>query len=202
MKIIDVKGMKCPMPLIETRKALKELSKEDQLKVITDNTTSVKNILHFLKDNGIEASVSDENGIHHILVNPSETDLDQVDEKAWCRPELPGQGSYILVFSTDSLGQGSHDLGYALIGAMLSTLTKTDILPEKIIFMNAGIKLVLNDSHFLTNLRDLEIRGVELISCGTCLDYYGKMNDLGISRVSNMLEIIESMQNAQKVINI
>jgi len=202
MKILDVKGMKCPMPLIETKKALKTIEKNESFKVITDNPTSVKNIMHFLNDNNIFASQTNDGEIHEIIINQTDHDLDLVDEEVYCTPEFPETGNYIMVFTTDSLGQGSHELGYALIGSMLATIKSMDHLPTKIIFMNSGINLVLNNSNFLNNLRDLEKRNVELITCGTCLDYYDKMKELGISRISNMLEILESMQKAQKVITI
>ncbi|MCB0806119.1 MAG: DsrE family protein, partial [Bacteroidales bacterium] len=72
----------------------------------------------------------------------------------------------------------------------------------KIIFMNSGINLVLKDSLFLPQLKDLESKGVTIITCGTCLDYYGKMDELAVGRVSNMAEILESMLGVGKVINV
>ena len=202
MKILDVKGLQCPMPLIETKKALKDMEPNESLKVITDNTTSVKNIMHFLTDNGIPAVKKQVGDWYEININNPERDLENVDEEAYCAPALPVDNSYVMVFSTDSIGQGSHELGYALIGAMFATLINTDHLPSKIMFMNSGINLVLKDSNFIKDLKVLEKADIEFIICGTCLDYYDKMDDLGIGRISNMLEIIESMQEAQKVITI
>jgi len=190
------------MPLIETKKALEYIEENESLKVITDNTSSLKNIMHFLTDNGIPASKKQVGDYHEITINKQTQDLDEIDETVYCGPELPADKSYVMVFSTDSLGQGSHELGYALIGAMFATLKNTDHLPEKIIFMNSGINLVLKDSNFLNDLRELEKKNIEFITCGTCLDYFDKMDDLGIGRVTNMLEILENMQKVQKVITI
>ena len=202
MKVLDVIGLQCPIPLIETKKALKDIEPTESLKVITDNITSVKNIMHFLTDNSIPAVKKQVGDYYEIIINNPELDLEDVDEKAYCTPALPVDNSYVMVFSTDSIGQGSHELGFALIGALFATLKNTDNLPSKIMFLNSGINLVLKDSNFLNDLKALEKKNVEFITCGTCLDYYEKMDQLGIGRVTNMLEIIESMQEAQKVITI
>ncbi|MCD4732350.1 MAG: sulfurtransferase-like selenium metabolism protein YedF [Bacteroidales bacterium] len=202
MKILDVKGMKCPMPLIETKKALKEIEKNEALKVIIDNETSVKNVEHFLTDNGMDISKTEKNGIYEIVVNKQEGDLEDVQAEAYCSPSEKTDNSYVVMFAKDRLGEGSEELGNVLVGGFLNTLNEREVLPDKIIFINAGINLVLNDSPALPLLKDLADKKVDMVSCGTCLDYFGKMDELAVGRVSNMYEILESMLAVQKVINI
>jgi len=202
MKILDAKGMKCPMPLIETKKALKEINKDEALRIIIDNETSVKNVEHFLTDNGMDISKTEKNGIYEIVVNKQEGDLKEVEAEAYCIPATPVGDSYVVLFAKDRLGEGSEELGNVLVGGFLNTLKEREELPDKIIFMNSGINLVLNDSPALPLLKDLADKKVDLVSCGTCLDYFGKMDELAVGRVSNMYEILESMLAVQKVINI
>lgn len=202
MKILDAKGLKCPMPLIETKKALKEIDKDESLKIIVDNETSVKNVEHFLTDNGMEVERTEKNGIFEIVVNKQEGDLEDVQAEAYCTPAPAADTSYSVMFAKDRIGEGSEELGNVLVGGFLNTLKEREVLPQKIMFMNSGINLVLNDSPALPLLKELEEQGVDLVSCGTCLDYFGKMDELAVGRVSNMYEILESMLAVGKVINI
>ena len=202
MKILDAKGLKCPMPLIETKKALKEIEKDEALKIIIDNETSVKNVEHFLTDNGMEVSRTEKDGIYEIIVNKQDGDLEDVQAEAYCAAPASPDNSYSVMFAKDRLGEGSEELGNVLVGGFLNTIKEREVLPEKIIFMNSGINLVLKDSPALPLLIELDKKGVDLVSCGTCLDYFDKMDELAVGRVSNMYEILESMLAVGKVINI
>lgn len=202
MKVLDAKGLKCPMPLIETKKALQGIEKDEALKIIIDNETSVKNVEHFLTDNGMEAIRTEKNGIYEIVVNKQDGDLEDVQAEAYCAPAGETDSSYVVMFAKDRLGEGSDELGNVLVGGFLNTIKERDVLPDKIIFMNSGINLVLKDSPALPLLKELADKKVDLVSCGTCLDYFGKMDELAVGRVSNMYEILESMLAVGKVINI
>lgn len=202
MKILDAKGLKCPMPLIETKKALKDIEKDESLKIIIDNETSVKNVEHFLTDNGMEATRTEKNGVYEILVNKQGGDLDDVEAEAYCAAPGSVDESYVVMFAKDRLGEGSDELGNVLVAGLLNTIKERDVLPDKIIFMNSGVNLVLKDSPALPLLKELAEKKVDLVSCGTCLDYFGTMDELAVGRVSNMYEILESMLAVGKVINI
>jgi len=201
MKTLDVKGMRCPMPLIETKKALKELKDDETLKIILDNETSVKNVVHFLNDNNVPLKQSTDGRISELIVSQAAESIEQVDETAYCAPPEKKGDSYVVLLAKNRLGEGSDELGEALAGAMINTLKSMDTLPEKIIIMNSGIDFVVNGSLVLNPLKELEEQGVDIIVCGTCLDYYGKMDELAVGRVSNMHDILEGMLKADKVIN-
>jgi selenium metabolism protein YedF len=203
MKTLDVKGMKCPMPLIETKKALKEIAVDETLKIIIDNETSVKNVTHFLNDHHIPVKQIKQNGIFELIVNKTADDsFESSDAQAYCEVPSTKDDRFSVMFAKDYLGEGSHELGHALVGSMLNTIKAMETLPDKIIFMNSGINLVTKGSLFLPQLKELETRGVSIITCGTCLDYYGKMDDLEAGRISNMNDIMESLLAVGKVINI
>ncbi len=205
MKIIDVKGRQCPMPLIETKKALKEIGAQETLKILIDNTTSAKNVTHFLFDNEIKFTENKIGDTIEILVNYSGKTLENVDETVYCsineKPAEKPAGDYVVLMAKDRLGEGSDELGEALAGAMINTLKSMELLPKKIIFLNSGINLVVKGSLVLDDLTELQKNGVDIIVCGTCLDYFGKMDDLAVGRISNMLDILQSMKDAQKVLN-
>ena len=131
-----------------------------------------------------------------------EADISDTQPETYCETAVNGDNSYVMMFAKDRLGEGSEELGNVLVGGLLLSTLAQETLPEKIIFMNSGINLVTEGSLVLSQLQELEAKGVELLTCGTCLDYFGKMEDLKIGRISNMHEILESMLNVSKVINI
>lgn len=200
MKTIDMKGLKCPMPLIETKKALVSSSPGESIKILIDNEISIKNVSHYLNDNGIPVEVIQNGNLWELIVNKGDSTIENSTPEEYCEPVLPKESSYIVVFSKNRIGEGSDKLGEKLVGAMLESLKAQDSLPQKLIFMNSGINLVTKDSPTLPLLVELEVNGVEMISCGTCLEFFNKGDDLGIGRISNMFEIVESMRITPKVI--
>ena len=98
------------------------------------------------------------------------------------------------------MGQGDPVLSKKLLSAFFFALTKQDILPAVILFYNQGVYYTCQDSPLLEDLRTLEKMGVRILTCGTCLDYYGLKEKLVIGGVSNMYEIVETMAAADKVI--
>jgi len=112
-------------------------------------------------------------------------------------------GSGLVVFiTTDQLGVGDERLGGILMKAFLNTLGDSEPKPERIIFINNGVKLVIEGSEVIDSLKVLEERGVQIFACGTCLNYYGILDQLRIGIVSNMFEIVNFLLDASKVIKI
>jgi len=201
MKIVNVKGKQCPVPLIETRKALREAGENESLKILIDNPTSAKNVSHFLKDNNIYFTEKTEGNEIEIIINSNDKNLEDVDATAYCPTCNEQPENWVVLMAKDRLGEGSEELGEALAIAMINTLKTLEPLPKKIIFINSGINLVVKGSLILNDLKFLDDNGVDLMVCGTCLDYFGKMDDLVAGRVSNMLDIVQSMKDAEKVLN-
>jgi selenium metabolism protein YedF len=202
MKIIDVKGKKCPMPLIETKKALKEIGNDESLKVILDSETSVQNVMRYLKDNNILAEQQKIGNEFEVLVKGFGNSAELTDVEPYCETSTQVDKSYIVVFAKDRVGEGDEDLGLVLAGSLLNTIKEYDVLPQKIIFLNSGINLVLKGAPALVHLSELEKRGVDLITCGTCLNYFEKADQLAVGRVTNMYEILDSLLKTGKVINV
>lgn len=110
-------------------------------------------------------------------------------------------GTAIYV-TADSLGRPNEELGKILMPAFLDVLSKGEQLPDRICFTNAGVKLVCRGSTVLDSLNVLAGKGVELLACGTCLDYYNLTAEVEVGRVSNMVEIVGSLMAADKVVTI
>ena len=201
MKTIDVKGMACPMPLIETKRALKEIEEGESLKVIIDNATSVTNVLRFLEDNGLPVEKTQKGNITELTVNKQDSDIENAEVDEYCAVDLPPDNNFVLVFAKNRIGEGSEELGKMLVGGFLNTFKEMEKLPQKVIFLNSGIDLVLKGSPTIPILEEYEKLGVELLACGACLDYYKKVDEVAVGRVSNAYDILNATINAGKLIS-
>ncbi len=111
-----------------------------------------------------------------------------------------GTGKWVVFMGKDYIGEGDYELGSALVKMFFYTLSQADDVPESILFMNSGVKLPTLDEQVVSHLQALEDRGVKILVCGTCLDYYKLKGDLKLGEISNMYDITEKMFAASKVI--
>ena len=202
MRIVDTKGQLCPAPLIAAKKALKATVPGESFVLLTDNKTSFDNLSRFLKDNKAGFKVSESAGVWSLTVTRSDNDLIQIKPEDYCAPEIPHfqQGNYIVVISSDKMGEGDDELGHLLMINYIKALKDLDKLPRKIVFYNNGVKLATKSSPAIEHLRDLEKMGVELMLCATCVNYYCLETVIGVGAVSNMYTITETMAASDKVI--
>ena len=202
MKIINTKGQACPAPLIAAKKAIKEAVTGESFIILTDNKTSFDNLCRFLKDNKAEIKSSESGGVWTLTVTKSAVDLIKPNAEEYCEPSIPHfqQGNYIVVFSSDKMGEGEDELGYLLMINFIKALKDLDQLPAKMIFYNNGVKLATKSSPAIEHLRDLEKMGVELMVCSTCINFYCFDTVIGAGIVSNMFSIAEAMVSAGKII--
>lgn len=181
--------MTCPLPVIETKKALEE-GHMDSLAIIVDNPTSLENVMRFLQSQGFSVSVMEENEKHRI-----EATRAQSNDEA-----IKTEKKFLVFIDGETVGRGSEELGQILMRSFLITLKELNPLPWRIIFINSGVKLSVEGSPYLDPLNNLSTLGVEILCCGTCLDYYKLKEKLGVGRVSNMFEIGSSFLEATNVI--
>ena len=202
MKILDVIGKRCPLPLIETKKALKDLPEGEALKVITDSETSKNNVSRFLQDNNIKSDWSKSGDVFEILINYQAADLEDVRAEDYCITDPPADKGFVIVFTSNYLGEGSEELGKILINGYLDTLIANEKLPGKMMFFNSGVLMTLKDSAQLEMIKELEDAGVEMLVCGTCLEFFDKTRDLAVGKISNMYEILDGMISTAKVLTV
>lgn len=204
MKTVNTTGLKCPEPLIMTKRALKEIVAGERLRVITDNDTSLVNLKRFLSDNKAKFNVSTSKGIHTITIESLSGELSSKPAAEYCEltvaHSVRADKAYIVLFSSEGMGAGNDDLGMLLTKSFMTSIIEADTIPEKILFYNSGVKLAVSDSFVLDELKRLESMGVKLMLCGTCVNFFNIKKDIKIGIISNMLEMSEAMINAPKVI--
>lgn len=203
----------CPIPVVKTKKALGELNGPGEIEVLVDNETAVKNVTKMARSSGAEAE-SEQLGDkqYRVLITVGEDAAEKL--KSAKRPAVQPQGQdqqetaagcrtcvgTVVAVGSDRMGEGSEELGHILIKSFIFALTQLDDLPDKILFYNGGAKLTVEGSESLEDLKTLEEQGVEIMTCGTCLDYYGIKDKLAIGGVTNMHSIVEMLQSAMSVI--
>lgn len=197
MITIDCRGLNCPEPVIKTKKALSD-SPGKAIRIIVDNETARENVIRFARNQGRSASWNEDNGLFHISITGIET-KDAVPEKVSLKTS---KNKPVLLISTNLLGQGSEELGAMLMRNFIYTLTKRDDLPQAIVFMNSGVSLTIKESPAIDELLELEERGVNIVVCGTCLDYYKFKEEHRAGEVSNMYDIADLLFEAPRVITI
>jgi selenium metabolism protein YedF len=202
MRIVDTKGQLCPAPLIAAKKALKETVAGESFIVLTDNQTSFDNLSRFLKENKAEIKVNESAGVWTLTVTRTTDDLVQTNEEEYCASPISHfeKGNFVVVISSDKMGEGDDQLGHLLMANFIKALKDLDKLPVKIVFYNNGVKLATNSSPVIEHLRDLEKMGVELMLCATCVNHYSIESVIGAGKVSNMYSIAEAMSSAGNIV--
>ncbi len=198
MKTVDCRGLACPQPVMETKKAL-DASETKEIKVLVDNPTSRENVFRFASSQGYQVGVTEEKGYSALSIRKGDGGRKE-DKTAVTKTAV--EGGLIFFVDSDSMGKGSEELGGILMRAFLHTLGETDIKPEKIILVNSGVRLACEGSPVLEDLQLISSQGVEILACGTCLNYFNLKEKLGVGRVSNMYEILNSLSTAGRTMKI
>ena len=198
MKIqVNAIGDACPIPVIKTKKAMQELKGNQVLEVLVDNETAVKNVTKFANSMGAEAvSEKLEEKKYRIEIKGSE--IGDTDTEETCKAEI--KGDTIVVVASDKMGEGNDELGKVLMKGFIFPVTQLDELPKTMLFYNGGATLTAEGSDSLEDLKGLEEQGVEILTCGTCLNYYGLTEKLKVGTVTNMYNIVEKMAQAGRII--
>ena len=213
MITVNAIGDICPIPVVKTKTALGELNVPGEIEVLVDNETAVKNVTKMAKSSGASAG-SEQRGEkrYRVLITVGEAAAQQLQSAKNSAAQPQGQDQQeaaagcrtcagtVVAVGSDRMGEGSEELGRILIKSFIFALTQLDDLPDKILFYNGGAKLTVEGSESLEDLKTLEEQGVEIQTCGTCLDYYGIKDKLAIGGVTNMYSLVETLQNAISVL--
>lgn len=196
---VNAIGDNCPIPVIKTKNAMKELKGPDTIEVLVDNEIAVQNVTKMAQASG--GKVTSEKTAekeYRILIEMEGTPEKEEEEEVSCMPDK--RGDMIVVVSSDKMGNGNDELGKVLMKGFLFAVTQLEELPKTMLFYNGGATLTTEESDSLEDLKNLEAQGVEIMTCGTCLDYYGLKEKLAVGGVTNMYSIVETMANAGKII--
>ena len=208
MITVDAMGDACPIPVIKTKKALAELNGSGELEVFVDNEIAVQNVSKMAANAGGDvASEQVSEGKYRVAIRlagdgtAGERDTEEKAEEKQAEKTAEKEKKHtIVVVSSDRMGSGNDELGKVLIKGFIFAVTQLDELPEQMLFYNGGAVLTCEGADTLEDLKNLEAQGVEILTCGTCLDYYGLKEKLQVGSVTNMYAIVEAMNRADKII--
>lgn len=200
-EVIDARGLACPAPVVKTREALQR--GDSHLEVLVDNPIARDNVKRFATSQGCMVEVTEEEGLFRIRirrelseeVNPPET------SSAPEHRTSTGAGT-VVVLSSDVMGRGDEELGRILVKAFLNTLSESETVPWRMVLFNRGVMLALEGSDTVPALSNLASLGVDILVCGTCLDYFGVKDKVAVGVVSNMYEILDTMFMASNSVTI
>lgn len=191
MEIIDCRGLKCPKPVINTKKYFDTIE-TGEVEVIVDNEVAKNNISKFSESNNFRFSSLEKEGLYFI----------KIEKKASTEVKKTEENNLVIVITSDKLGSGEEGLGSTLMKSYLYALSEADKLPKDLLFLNSGVKLAAADSEVLDSLMKLKERGVYIACCGICLEFYGLKDKLKVGDITNMYTIIEKMNSASNTIKL
>ncbi len=194
MSMVDCRGAPCPQPVIATKEALDKFKEEDLI-VIVDNGLSCKNVERFAQSHGYSVKVEEKGKDFYLQIHKETGGYGEEALRKGKKAEKT-----VVYINSRLLGAGDEALGSFLMKAFLKTLLDSKAKPDRLILINSGVQLASEDSKVLETLRGLSEKGMEILSCGTCIDFYGLKDKMGVGTISNMVEIIESLMEADHVI--
>jgi len=190
---IDARGWDCPRPIIETKKLLDTMRAGTVITTV-DNNLAVSNLIGFSESMGYEVFCTEkQNGEFEIEVTKEFSTYDD---------NTPARGGLVIQISSDTYGSESEGLGENLMKAYIYALTEAESLPKTLMFINQGVFLTVEGSPVLDSLKTLEAEGVEILSCGACLNFFGFEDALEVGGVTNMYAMVSKMNDAANAIKI
>jgi len=191
-KVIDARGLNCPEPVILTKRAM-EADGKTQLTTIVDNDAARENVSKLALSQGYELEVEQQGEHYYLHLTPGQPQ---------CGADTVGEPAVTILVKSNLFGQGEPELGQVLMKSFLFSLNELDGQVAHLLFMNSGVRLTTEGSPVLEHLQVLEQKGVEILSCGTCLDYYQLKDKLAVGRVTNMYTAMEMLTGAERAITI
>jgi len=193
MKRIDCRAFKCPHPVVETRKLLLE-EPGASVTVLVGDDTAKENVSRLASTLGYTVATESTEGGFSLTLTPSM-------KRKEATPATK-QGKTVVFITADVLGGGNDELGRILLKNFIFTLAESGTFPDTLLFVNAGVKLAVEGSEVLEALEKLACQGTDIASCGLCLDFYNLKEKLAVGRVGNMLETVESLTEADRIVRL
>jgi len=196
-KTIDARKMACPKPVMLSRQALSESAAGDIIEVLIDNSIACENVCRFLQGNGAQVTTSTGEGIYRVKAIVAASS----ESCPTCTPMYGEKAAPVVAITNAGMGHGSEELGRILIQACINTLPSLDPQPSAVIFYNSGVELACEGSPVLGALEEIEKKGIKILVCGTCLDYFSLKEKRKVGVASNMFEILSTLAAAGHIIN-
>jgi selenium metabolism protein YedF len=179
---VDARGLYCPQPVILTKRAMDENPGQDIITLV-DNPAALENVCKLAKSQGYDYTVKN-NGLENIIA--------MTGSCGECAEAAEDKRDVAILVKSDLFGSGNDELGAILMKSFMYALTELSTNISHLIFMNGGVRLTTEGSPVL------EQSGVEILSCGTCLDFMQLKDKLKAGQVTNMYTAIETLTKSPK----
>ena len=210
MIVVNAMGKPCPKPVAMTKAALDKGAEE--LEVLVDNPEAATNVKRLLEDRGFRVLLQDDDGRLKLTAgkktepsaSASPARAPQAPAPARAAPmpvPQPAEGLAVLI-TGKTLGRSDEELGEILVKGFLSAFSQLDVPPRTVALINEGVKLALFDSSSCDHLKNLERKGTNILVCGTCVNHFGIVDSVGVGVISNMLEIVEALNGAGRILSL
>jgi selenium metabolism protein YedF len=190
MNTVDARNIACPEPVIMTKKALEKMV-EGTLIVFVNSEEARQNVMRFAQNQGCGVKVSAKDGVSTIEITKGQQTV---------APNV--STAPVLLIASDQMGSGDEALGQLLIASFINAIPEAAAKPAKMLFINRGVMLTTEGSRVLDTLQKLEQEGVQIFSCGTCLNHYQLKEKLKVGQITNMYDTVNSLLTAEKVVRI
>lgn len=195
MNLLDCRGQACPAPVLAAKKALE--SSDEGITILVDAGAPQENVTRFANNRGYQVSETSYESGWQLTISKNGTVTASQQKQT-----ITTSGDRVLLITSDNLGNGPEELGHLLMKNFIITLLETDQMPDRILMLNSGVLLATTGAETVEALKILEERGVELLACGVCLDFFQKKDQLAVGRVTNMFSTAEQLLAASSVIRL
>jgi selenium metabolism protein YedF len=198
MKNLDCRGLACPGPVIQVKKTLEETIPGTSFSIDLDSEASRDNVRRFAEGRGADVQIEEgtEGIIRLVITAPGPTDTEKLRHgDTVIKPP-------VVFITSETIGEGDEKLGRILMEGFINTLPEQYRIPDRILFMNGGVKLAVQGSAVLGALKKLTDRGCEILVCGTCLEFFSMTDKLSVGTVSNMFDIQRALIEADSVVRV
>ncbi len=199
---VDAMGDTCPIPVVKTKNAIRELNGSGVVETLVDNEIAVQNLTKMAnqKGYGVKSEKLAENQYKVTMTIGEGAAIPEENEQTLCAVPAARKKNTVVVISSKYMGGGSEELGASLMKAFIYALGQQDELPDTVLFYNGGASFTCEASPALEDIKSLHAQGVEILTCGTCLNYYGLSEKLQVGGVTNMYVIVEKMTQADRIV--
>ena len=202
MITVNAIGDACPIPVVKTRKAMETIKGSEVVETLVDNEIAVENLKKMAGQMGYQVKDQKlEEGKYSVQIMVTEAEKTEKIQADICDYRPTAASDKVVVIRSNVMGEGDPELGKVLIKGFIYALSQQEELPKTILFYNGGACLTCEGSASLDDLKELEHRGVKILTCGTCLNFYGLSEKLKVGEVTNMYEIAETMSKASLIVS-
>ena len=198
METLNCRGLDCPQPVLRTKDFIEANTQTLAFTVLVDNPAAAQNVVRFVESQGFSASLDQNDDGFEIKAEKSE---ETSRESVAAEPTTSSKKTLVLI-PKNTMGSGDDMLGAGLMLNFLNTLNEMGETLWRIVFLNSGIKLTIEGAKTLPAIKQLEAQGVSILVCGTCLTHFNLLDQKGVGETTNMLDIVTSLQLADKVISV